>query len=478
MAINKVVDRNGSTLIDLTNDTVKPNKVLAGTKFHGADGREYTGSLPANELDTLKYTFIDYDGEVMYTYTDEELDALTELPVGPDHTDENLTFQEWNWTLEELKAWDRTRIDRPIVGANLITTDGKTYITLTTLISSTTEKLMLSATSSSPKPEVEIDWGDGTVESITVNRMDYVELTHTYPAGNTEYTIILNPTTGASNLRIGMSGNYGVTDSAYGYNVTDIKLGNFKEIGCRGKFYGNRSKKINIPTGVSFYSSDNIPYTFLNAIVLPAGLTEVTKTSFNNSYSLKTVSLPNTITTIKSSAFAGCYNLANIVLPDSLVTMESSIFQSDRCLRSIVIPDGITSLPDYCFGDCSSLKTLILSKNLVSIGSRAIYQTNSLEKLDLPDTLTTLAYGCFENISPLKELIIPGSVTSIGNSAFIYLTSLETLDLSASTSVIPITGDILSFTKNFLRILVPAALLDSYKSASYWSSHASKMIGV
>ena len=116
--INKVIDRNGNTLIDLTNDTITPNKVISGTKFHGADGKEYTGILPANELDTLKYTFIDYDGTIMYTFTDAEIDAMEQLPAGPDHTADNLTFQEWNWSLADLKAWNRTRLDRPIVGAN------------------------------------------------------------------------------------------------------------------------------------------------------------------------------------------------------------------------------------------------------------------------------------------------------------------------------------------------------------------------
>lgn len=43
MAISKVV-YGGSTLIDLTPDTLTPDKALKGYTFHGADGEEKTGT--------------------------------------------------------------------------------------------------------------------------------------------------------------------------------------------------------------------------------------------------------------------------------------------------------------------------------------------------------------------------------------------------------------------------------------------------
>lgn len=46
MAINKVV-YGASTLLDLTGDTVTPDKVLEGVIFHAADGTQQTGALAA-----------------------------------------------------------------------------------------------------------------------------------------------------------------------------------------------------------------------------------------------------------------------------------------------------------------------------------------------------------------------------------------------------------------------------------------------
>lgn len=45
MAISKVI-YGGRTLIDLTADTLTPDKALAGYTFHGADGEEKTGTCP------------------------------------------------------------------------------------------------------------------------------------------------------------------------------------------------------------------------------------------------------------------------------------------------------------------------------------------------------------------------------------------------------------------------------------------------
>ncbi len=45
MAYNKII-YNGNTLIDLTEDTISQDKVLAGITFHGVDGEQATGSMP------------------------------------------------------------------------------------------------------------------------------------------------------------------------------------------------------------------------------------------------------------------------------------------------------------------------------------------------------------------------------------------------------------------------------------------------
>ena len=57
-------------------------------------------SAPPNEVN-----FYDYDGTILYSYTVEEAQALTELPELPSH--EGLICQGWNWTLENIKEYNR-----------------------------------------------------------------------------------------------------------------------------------------------------------------------------------------------------------------------------------------------------------------------------------------------------------------------------------------------------------------------------------
>lgn len=67
MAVSKVV-YGGETLIDLTADTVKADKVLKGYKAHGADGEPITGTCEY-DADTQDATASDaevLDGKVVY----------------------------------------------------------------------------------------------------------------------------------------------------------------------------------------------------------------------------------------------------------------------------------------------------------------------------------------------------------------------------------------------------------------------------
>ena len=67
MAISKIV-YGGNTLIDLTSDTVKADKVLTGYTAHGADGNKITGtcSYDANTQDATATDAEILTGEIAY----------------------------------------------------------------------------------------------------------------------------------------------------------------------------------------------------------------------------------------------------------------------------------------------------------------------------------------------------------------------------------------------------------------------------
>ena len=94
---------------------------------------EYAGKIEqisgggAEEAPENDVNFYDYDGRRIASYTIDEAKALTQTEydaiLPPAHV--GLTFQEWNWSLSDITSYDRQYID---VGANYVTTDGKTRL--------------------------------------------------------------------------------------------------------------------------------------------------------------------------------------------------------------------------------------------------------------------------------------------------------------------------------------------------------------
>ena len=65
-------------------------------------------------------SFIDYDGTIVETWALSDLASKTELPTPPTH--DRLVFQQWNWTLEDIKAANA----KMVVGALYTTVSGLT----------------------------------------------------------------------------------------------------------------------------------------------------------------------------------------------------------------------------------------------------------------------------------------------------------------------------------------------------------------
>lgn len=60
------------------------------------------GGAGPKELKRDDVNFFDYDGTLLYSYSWEEAKNLTVLPAAPSH--DGMTFSEWNYTLNDIKA--------------------------------------------------------------------------------------------------------------------------------------------------------------------------------------------------------------------------------------------------------------------------------------------------------------------------------------------------------------------------------------
>ena len=126
---------------------------------------------------------------------------------------------------------------------------------------------------------------------------------------------------------------------------------------------------------------------------------------------------------------------------------------------------------------CNMLQAVEIGRSVKSIDNSAFHNCYSLASIVIPQGVTSIGNNAFSNCYSLSSIVIPEGVTSIGSSAFNYCYGMAFYDFSRCTSV-PTLGGTSVFNKipSDCKIVVPDNLYDTWKAATNWSTHASKMV--
>ena len=187
--------------------------------------------------------------------------------------------------------------------------------------------------------------------------------------------------------------------------------------------------------------------------------------AFCNCSALTSIDLPNA-TSIGGYAFYSCSALTSIDIPNA-TSIGDGAFEKCSALTSIDLPNA-TSIGGYAFQKCSALTSIDL-RNAINIGEYAFCNCFVLTSIDLPNA-TSIGNGAFQNCSALTSIDLPNA-TSIGNGAFQNDYSLKTIFLHSKTMCTCTGGPAIASSAT---IYVPESLINSYKTATYWSSYASR----
>ena len=266
------------------------------------------------------------------------------------------------------------------------------------------------------------------------------------------------------------------------------------------------------------------------SVTIPNSVTSIGDRAFWNCYRLPSITIPNSVTSIGGAAFRDCGSLSSLIIPDSVTSIGNQAFYNCTNLSSItigsgvtsigkaafgfcgyrlrsitvnsnntsydsrnncnaviktntnelicgcrntIIPSGVTSIGVAAFGICTSLKSIDIPNSVTSIGGAAFRDCSSLSSITIPDSVTSIGKSAFYACSSLTSITIPSSITSIGEFAFSSCDSLQSITCLATTP--PAIVEYTFADTNSCPIYVPAASVNSYKSASVWSDYSSRI---
>ena len=201
-------------------------------------------------------------------------------------------------------------------------------------------------------------------------------------------------------------------------------------------------------------------------------VTSIGYSVFGYSFGLKSISFPKveqvdsnafTLTAITevnfpealylgSGAFQSCNSLKTVYLPKATY-VGSNCFYSCDVLSDIYIPE-LTILDNNAFAACTSLVSVVFPE-VLSVETETFAYCTSLTTVDLPK-VTSIAFGAFAYSTALTTLLLRNSVVcTLSNATYTF----------KDTPIANGTG----------YVYVPDALVDSYKSATNWSTYASQI---
>lgn len=137
---------------------------------------------------------------------------------------------------------------------------------------------------------------------------------------------------------------------------------------------------------------------------------------------------------------------------------------------------------------------LVIPNGTDKIGVNAFYNYKRLDSVTIPSSVTLIDEGAFYGCTGLKSVMIPNGVTSVNMDAFRGCSKLQSIDFPSSILVLGrnILNGCTSLTSVTFRmetpptisafvldgipatcpIYVPAASVEAYKAATYWSDRA------
>lgn len=208
-------------------------------------------------------------------------------------------------------------------------------------------------------------------------------------------------------------------------------------------------KNITIPATVSYMGEGQTfrGCTALKTVEWPAATTTIPGSTFMDS-GLENFTIPANITEIGASAFENCTGLKSIAIPSSVKTIGQKAFKGCTGISTFTIPSGVEKINNEAFYGTSAT-TFSLPATVTTIGQKAFNANPGITKFTIEEGS---AYSVSEDVSMIiktsadiveavnffgnkSEVVFPENVSKIGNSFAQGASNLEKVSIPAVTSL-------------------------------------------
>ena len=233
--------------------------------------------------------------------------------------------------------------------------------------------------------------------------------------------------------------------------------------------------KVVVDVPIDGWDQKSVTEGMVEIINLDNSASFVTSSVFYNNQTIKTVNLPYA-TEIGNDAFGYCGSLTQVSLPMCSYIGEA-VFGNCGSLTHVSLP--MCSIIGYnAFRRCRLLTQVSLPM-CSTISSYAFNNCSSLSQVSLP-VCSMIRNGAFQNCYSLSQVSLP-MCSYIGSYAFQGCSSLSIITIGYSDICSLYSSDVFyntQITSSTGSIYVPASLVDSYKSANYWSYFSTQIFPI
>ena len=276
-----------------------------------------------------------------------------------------------------------------------------------------------------------IDWGDGTVDTISTTTSTTTE--HVYSTGGTPCSRGYN----TFKIRIYGDATCVITNAKHLSNFTVTGGGVYYNVGLLEAYFGDGTCNTTALTGTYFSSAGGTTsvstFELLEYVKLPSSVAWTTQMAamFMNCGSLYKIVMPTSAGSLTdlTSMCNSCTNLRDIVLPSNATTITNLTLTFNGCisLRTISFPTTLNSCTTLltAFQNCASLKNITLPSINLAISLESAFGScrslqwvkfTSLPSPASPATTVNLTTAFNPSCTSLQNVYLPS--TCSGNAVY------------------------------------------------------------